>query len=103
TRAPIKNESDNKVSNEQYTIAMARTGQPHSATAQFFINVKDNTFLDKEKARDKWGYCVFGKVIDGKDVEDKIKDVKTKALIEGAFEDVPESPVTIESVKRADK
>jgi cyclophilin family peptidyl-prolyl cis-trans isomerase len=100
TDAPIKNESDNKVSNEKYTIAMARTAKPDSASAQFFINVKDNSFLDKANARDGVGYCVFGKVIDGKDIVDKIKGVKT-TTVAGMFEDVPEKPVIIESVKKS--
>jgi len=103
TRAPIKNESDNGLSNKRGTLAMARTPKPDSATAQFFINLKDNTFLDRENARDKFGYCVFGKVIEGMDVVDKIKSVKTKALIPDVFEDVPETPVVIESVRKADK
>jgi cyclophilin family peptidyl-prolyl cis-trans isomerase len=99
TDAPIKNESDNKVSNEKYTIAMARTAKPDSATAQFFINVKDNAFLDRANARDGVGYCVFGKVIEGADIVDKIKGVRT-TTVAGVFEDVPEKPVIIESVKR---
>jgi cyclophilin family peptidyl-prolyl cis-trans isomerase len=102
TRAPIKNESDNGLSNKRGTLAMARTAKADSATAQFFINVKDNTFLDKEKARDGVGYCVFGKVIEGMDVVDKIKKAKT-TTVAGAFENVPESPIIIESVKRANK
>src|SRR5262249_12947279 len=81
TRDPIKNESNNGQSNKPGTIAMARTGRPDSATAQFFINTKDNDFLDRAKARDKVGYCVFGKVIEGMDVVDKIRRVKTRALI----------------------
>jgi cyclophilin family peptidyl-prolyl cis-trans isomerase len=99
----IKNESTNGLSNKRGTIAMARTGEPDSATAQFFINVKDNDGLDRAKARDKVGYCVFGKVIEGMDVVDKIKDVKTKAIIEDVFEDVPKESVIIESVRLADK
>jgi cyclophilin family peptidyl-prolyl cis-trans isomerase len=100
TRDPIKNESANGLSNEKYTLAMARTNQPNSATSQFFINVKDNTFLDRAKARDKVGYCVFGKVVKGQDIVDKIKDVKTKTLIDNVFEDVPVEDVVIESVKK---
>ncbi|MFO0879185.1 MAG: peptidylprolyl isomerase [Gemmataceae bacterium] len=97
TRAPIKNESNNGLSNKKYTLAMARTSRPDSATAQFFINVKDNDFLDRANARDSVGYCVFGKVIDGTDIVDKIKGVATKTLVEGIFEDVPETEVVIES------
>jgi cyclophilin family peptidyl-prolyl cis-trans isomerase len=93
TREPIKNESGNGLKNERGTIAMARTGEPDSATSQFFINVKDNDFLDKEKARDKVGYCVFGKVIEGMDVVDKIRNVKT------GRNDVPEEDVIIKSVR----
>ena len=103
TRGPIKNESDNGLSNERYTVAMARTSEPNSATAQFFINVKDNPFLDRAKARDRVGYCVFGRVIDGKDVVDKIKAVKTKAVIPDQIEDVPVDEVIIKSIRRADK
>lgn len=101
TKEPIKNESDNGVSNERGTIAMARTNQPNSATAQFFINVKNNDFLDKVKARDGVGYCVFGKVIDGMDVVDKIKAVETGS--QGGHDDVPVKDVVIKSVRRADK
>ncbi len=100
TDAPIKNESDNKVPNEKYTLAMARTNKPDSATSQFFVNVKDNPFLDRANARDGVGYCVFGKVIEGKDVVDKIKGVRT-TNVAGVFDDVPEKPVIIESVKKA--
>ena len=78
TRAPIENEADNRVGNERGTIAMARTGDPHSATAQFFINLKDNTFLNHTgKNPQGWGYTVFGKVTEGMDVVDKIAKVKT--------------------------
>jgi peptidyl-prolyl cis-trans isomerase B (cyclophilin B) len=76
TNAPIKNEAANGLKNDNYTIAMARTGDPHSATAQFFINVKDNGFLNYP-GQDGWGYCVFGKVVEGKDVVDAIRNVKT--------------------------
>src|SRR5262249_32273032 len=76
TRDPIKNESSNGLSNVRGTLAMARTRVPDSATAQFYINVADNEFLDKAKAGDGVGYCVFGKVIEGMDVVDKIKAVK---------------------------
>ncbi|MDW8244063.1 MAG: peptidylprolyl isomerase [Thermogemmata sp.] len=97
TRPPIKNESTNGLSNLRGTIAMARTAEPDSATAQFFINVKDNTFLDRANARDKVGYCVFGRVIEGMDVVDKIKAVKTTR--KGFHDDVPEKDVVIISVR----
>jgi peptidyl-prolyl cis-trans isomerase B (cyclophilin B) len=103
TREPIKNESSNGVSNERGTLAMARTGNPDSATAQFFINVKDNKRLDKANYDDGFGYCVFGKVIEGMDVVDKIRDVKTKVVIPKVIEDVPVEEVVIKSVRRADK
>ena len=93
TRDPIKNEAGNNVSNERGTIAMARTNVPDSATSQFYINVKDNDFLDKANAQDKVGYCVFGKVIEGMDVVDKIRKVKT------GRNDVPEEDVIIKSVR----
>jgi peptidyl-prolyl cis-trans isomerase B (cyclophilin B) len=97
TKAPIKNEAANGLSNTRGTIAMARTSEPDSATSQFYINVKDNTFLDKSNDPNKIGYCVFGKVIDGMDVVDKIKMVKTGAR------DVPEENVVIKSIRKADK
>ena len=103
TRESIKNESTNGLSNEKYTIAMARTGKPDSATAQFFINVKDNKGLDRARFRDKVGYCVFGKVIEGSEVVEKIKNVKTLALIEDVFEDVPVEDVIIKSVRRVEE
>ncbi|HZG21153.1 MAG TPA: peptidylprolyl isomerase [Herbaspirillum sp.] len=90
TDAPIKNEANNGLKNEVYTIAMARTSAPHSATAQFFINVANNRFLDYP-GQDGWGYAVFGKVIAGTDVVDKIKKVRTGGG------DVPTTPVVIES------
>jgi cyclophilin family peptidyl-prolyl cis-trans isomerase len=101
TRDPIKNEANNGLSNEKYTIAMARTDKPDSATAQFFINVKDNKGLDRSD--DSAGYAVFGKVIEGMDVVDKIKDVKTKTVIPKVIENVPVEEVIIKSVRRADK
>jgi len=76
TNPPIKNEAANGLKNDKYTIAMARTGDPHSATAQFFINIKDNGFLDYP-GQDGWGYCVFGKVVEGTEVVDAIRQVKT--------------------------
>jgi peptidyl-prolyl cis-trans isomerase B (cyclophilin B) len=98
TGAPIKNEADNGLSNERGTIAMARTPDPHSATAQFFINVKDNNFLDFRAATpDGYGYCVFGKVVEGMDVVDAIKGVATGTA--GYHQDVPVEDVVIESVE----
>lgn len=94
TQSPIRNEADNKLANKKYTIAMARTGDPHSATAQFFINVKDNAFLDhKAPSGDRWGYAVFGKVTQGMDVVDRIARVKTGN--KGGNQDVPLEPVVI--------
>ena len=92
---PIKNEADNGLKNEAYTIAMARTSDPHSATAQFFINVADNEFLNfKAPNSNGWGYCVFGKVVEGTDVVDKIRGVKTGNT--GFHQDVPKEDVIIE-------
>jgi len=93
---PIKNESDNGMKNERGTLSMARTSDPHSATSQFFISVADNASLDIS-ARG-WGYAVFGKVIEGMDVVEKIVAVKTEPR--GAMKDVPVDPVIIISVKR---
>lgn len=94
TLAPIRNEADNGLRNKKYTIAMARTNDPHSATAQFFINTKDNAFLDfKGQSNDKWGYAVFGHVIEGQKVVDRIESVLTGRR--GPYEDVPEEPVII--------
>lgn len=101
TRAPIKNESANGLSNKRGTIAMARTSIPDSATSQFFINLKDNTFLDKAKAADGVGYCVFGKVIKGMEVVDKIKKVATGTR--GPYRNVPNEDVVIKSVRREKK
>ena len=100
TQAPIMNEADNGMKNKRGTIAMARTFEPHSATAQFFINVKDNDFLDHvNKTPRGWGYCVFGKVVEGMDVVDKIKKVQTGAG--GPFrQDVPQQPIIITQVTR---
>ena len=92
TNAPIKNEAANGLKNDKYTIAMARTGDPHSATAQFFINTKDNFFLNYP-GQDGWGYCVFGKVVEGMDVVDKIGVVKTG--FSAGHQDVPETDVII--------
>jgi cyclophilin family peptidyl-prolyl cis-trans isomerase len=101
TKEPIKNESDNQLSNTRGTLAMARTSEPNSATSQFFINVKDNTFLDRAMARDKVGYCVFGRVIEGMDVVDKIKAVKTSTKM--GMDDVPDNDVVIKSVRLKEK
>lgn len=97
TNPPIENEADNGLVNNTGTIAMARTSDPHSATAQFFINVKDNDFLNhKSKTSQGWGYCVFGKVTKGIDVVNKIKNVKTGS--HGMHQDVPVETVVIERV-----
>lgn len=94
TRAPVQNEADNGLSNRIGTIAMARTNDPHSATAQFFINVSDNLFLDhRAKSGDGWGYCVFGKVISGMDVVNAIKATPTTRR--SGMQDVPQDTVTI--------
>lgn len=95
TRAPIANEADNGLRNQRGTIAMARTPDPHSATAQFFINVADNAFLDfKAKSEAGWGYCVFGRVTEGMDVVDRIKGVATTSR--AGHRDVPAEDVTID-------
>lgn len=96
TRAPIENEAKNGLKNEPYTIAMARTSDPHSASSQFFINVKNNSFLDYP-GQDGWGYCVFGKVTEGMDVVDKIRTVKTTRT--GMHADVPVENVIIEKAE----
>ncbi len=98
THSPIKNESGNALSNLKYSIAMARTADPHSATAQFYINHVSNRALDKDQARDSWGYCVFGKVISGKEVVDAIAQVSTGN--KGNHQNVPVSPITIQSARR---
>lgn len=98
TKAPIQNEADNGLKNTVYTVAMARTNDPHSATAQFFINVSDNDFLNHtSKSPSGWGYTVFGKVTDGQDVVDSIKAVKTGS--KGGHQDVPQEAVVIESAR----
>ncbi len=98
TDAPIQNEADNGLKNKAYTIAMARTADPHSATAQFFINVADNGFLDHTgKNPQGWGYAVFGKVVSGQDVVDAIKAVPT--MTKGFHENVPMVPVIIEKAE----
>lgn len=94
---PIKNEANNGLKNDNGTIAMARTGDPHSATAQFFINVKDNDFLNfSSETSQGWGYTVFGKVTEGMDVVEKIK--ATETTTKGPYQDVPVEPVIIEKV-----
>lgn len=92
---PIQNEANNGLKNDKYTVAMARTQAPHSATAQFFINVADNEFLNHRSPDTQgWGYCVFGKVVEGQDVVDQIKSVKTGRS--GFHQDVPVEDVIIE-------
>ena len=91
---PVANEAANGLKNDRYTVAMARTSDPHSATAQFFINVGDNDFLN-HPGQDGWGYCVFGRVVDGTDVVDKITTVKTGNS--GYHQNVPKADVIIES------
>jgi peptidyl-prolyl cis-trans isomerase B (cyclophilin B) len=99
-KAPVQNEADNGVKNTRGTVAMARTGDPHSATAQFFVNVVDNKFLDHtSKDQRGWGYAVFGKVTEGMEVVDKIKEVPTGA--DGPFDkDCPLETVVIQSIRR---
>jgi peptidyl-prolyl cis-trans isomerase B (cyclophilin B) len=97
TRDPVENEADNGLKNDTGTIAMARTMDPHSASAQFFINVKDNDFLNHTaKTSQGWGYCVFGKVVEGMDVVNQIKGVRTGNA--GFHQDVPVEPITIDKV-----
>lgn len=97
TKAPIENEADKGRPNTRGTLAMARTNNPHSATAQFFINVVDNNFLNyRSKNADGWGYCVFGKVVEGMDIVDKIKSVPTTSR--HGHQDVPADEVIIEKV-----
>jgi len=96
--ATVENEAKNGLKNEPYTLAMARTSAPHSASAQFFINVKNNSFLDYP-GQDGWGYAVFGKVVEGTEVVDEIRKVKTTRS--GMFADVPAEDVIIESIELA--
>ena len=97
-RSPVKNEADNKLKNAAYTIAMARTSDPHSATAQFFINVVDNDSLNHSAPTSAgWGYCVFGRVVEGKEVVDKIRKVKTGTR--GMHENVPVEDVVIQKAE----
>ena len=98
TRDMVKNEADNGLKNAIYTVAMARTSAPHSASAQFFINVGDNDFLNHTAPTPQgWGYCVFGKVAEGADVVDKIRKVKTGSS--GMHQDVPVENVVIEKAE----
>jgi peptidyl-prolyl cis-trans isomerase B (cyclophilin B) len=100
TRAPIRNEADNGLSNAMHTLAMARTSDPHSASAQFFINVADNDFLNHSAPTPQgWGYCVFGRVTGGTDVVDRIRKVKTGSR--GMHQDVPLDDVIIEKAEVA--
>ncbi len=95
TDAPVENEANNGLKNDNYTVAMARTQAPHSASAQFFINIADNNFLNHTAPTAQgWGYAVFGKVVGGKDVVDRIKAVKTAR--KGFHDDVPKDDVVIE-------
>jgi peptidyl-prolyl cis-trans isomerase B (cyclophilin B) len=96
TPTTVENEAKNGLKNDKYTLAMARTSDPHSASAQFFINTKNNAFLDYP-GQDGWGYAVFGKVTDGTDVVDQINKVKTTRS--GMFSDVPADPVIIEKIE----
>jgi len=93
TDKPIANEAKNGLKNAHYTLAMARTSDPHSATAQFFINTTDNTFLDNDRAQDGWGYAVFGRVVAGTEVIDAIEKVRTGR--KGFHDDVPLDDVSI--------
>jgi peptidyl-prolyl cis-trans isomerase B (cyclophilin B) len=96
--APVENEAGNGLKNTRGTVAMARTNDPHSATAQFFINTVDNDFLDFKAASGQgWGYCVFGEVVEGMDVVDKIRAVKTGN--KGGHQDVPAEDVIIEKAE----
>ena len=98
TRDPIQNEANNGLKNDMNTVAMARTSAPHSASAQFFINVSNNDFLNHSAPTPQgWGYCVFGKVVDGTDVVDKIRKVKTGS--KGMHQDVPLEDVIIEKAE----
>jgi peptidyl-prolyl cis-trans isomerase B (cyclophilin B) len=100
THAPIRNEADNGLSNSMHTLAMARTSDPHSASAQFFINVADNDFLNHSSPTPQgWGYCVFGRVTGGTDVVDRIRKVKTGSR--GMHQDVPLEDVIIEKAEVA--
>ncbi|MEO6749887.1 MAG: peptidylprolyl isomerase [Casimicrobiaceae bacterium] len=98
TRKTIAHEGANGLKNKKYTLAMARTGDPHSASSQFFINIADNDFLDfKSPGGQGWGYCVFGKVVEGTDVVDKIRNVETATT--GFHENVPKEDVVIQQAE----
>jgi len=98
THEPIENEADNGLKNEKYTLSMARTMDPHSATSQFFINLADNAFLDfRSKDADGWGYAVFGKVVDGTNTVDEI--ARTQTTTRAGHQDVPVEPIIIESTE----
>ena len=98
TREPVQNEANNGLKNAAYTVAMARTSAPHSASAQFFINVADNDFLNHSAPTPQgWGYCVFGKVVEGTEVVDKIRKVRTGS--KGMHQDVPVEDVVIEKAE----
>ena len=97
TEPPIVNEAGNGLKNLKYTVAMARTGDPHSATSQFFVNVADNGFLNRAESQDGFGYAVFGKVVKGQDVVDKIAAKKTG--LKAGMDDVPVEPISITSAK----
>ncbi|GAA6185886.1 MULTISPECIES: peptidylprolyl isomerase [Alteromonadaceae] len=98
---PIQNEANNGVANNTGTIAMARTNDPHSATAQFFINLKDNSFLNfRSESMEGWGYCAFGEVVEGMDIVNKIKGVKTSR--HGMHDDVPVEDVVIQKAEITD-
>ena len=102
TGAPIENEADNGLNNAEGTIAMARRPDPHSATSQFFINTADNAFLDfKSRSQQGWGYCVFGQVVEGMDVVDRIAGVATTR--QGSHDDVPVEDVVIERAETLDE
>jgi len=96
TNGTVENEAKNGLTNVKYSLAMARTSDPHSASAQFFINITNNSFLDFP-GQDGWGYCVFGNVVEGMEVVDKIKSVKTTRS--GMFQDVPAEDVIIEKAE----
>jgi peptidyl-prolyl cis-trans isomerase B (cyclophilin B) len=101
TRGPVKNEADNGLKNDAYTVAMARTSNPHSATAQFFINVANNDFLNHSAPTPQgWGYCVFGRVTEGQDVVDRIRKVRTGSR--AGHQDVPQDDVVIERAELTD-
>ncbi len=97
TKPPIENEAHNGLRNGKYSLSMARTSDPHSATSQFFINLADNRFLDKEGSADGWGYAVFGEVVEGQEIIDRIAEVETTTA--GNFQDVPADNVIIESAR----